>query len=250
MSRVGERTAVAAGLALLLLLGACGVPQDATDRHLSRDRVAFEPPPDPTTTTTTPTTSTRPPPSSTTTTTVVGPTTTAVPTTTLAPPASYPFMLFWLRDEQVVRVRRSLPVEATLDLVVDAFRLGPDEIEAENNLRTALPPPSAIAVTVEAGTATVDLDPTFLTLPGSEQVRGICQIVFTVTGVGGIGLVRFSINGRRVAVPRSDGQPTTRPVSRDDYASLVLDGGEALVVPTTTLPPSIPPLNPNITIGP
>ena len=241
------RRAVALVL-LVLLVGACGVPQDSTDRPLRADRV---PPPDPTTTLRpTTTTTTTVAPSSTTTTTVVGPTTTAQPTTTLPPPVSYPLMLFWLRDGQVVRVRRTLPVEANLDLVVDAFRLGPDELEIANNLRTALPPPSAISVTVEAGTATVDLDPDFLTLPGSEQVRGICQIVFTVTGVGGIGLVRFSINGRRVAVPRADGQPTTRPVSRDDYASLVLDGGEALVVPTTTVSSTIPPLDPNITVSP
>lgn len=245
--RFRTRLLVIPALVGLLLLPACGVPQDATDRRLRPDEVAFEPPPEPTTTTSVAPTTTP----STTTTTTPGPTTTAAPTTTAPPPVSFPFMLFWVRDDEVVRVRRTLPVEATIDLVVDAFRLGPDEIEVQNNLRTALPAPSAIlGVSVEAGTATVELDPSFLTLPGTEQVRGICQIVFTVTGVGGIGLVRFSINGRRVAVPRADGQPTTRPVSRDDYALLVLDAGEALVVPTTVVRSSIPRLDPNTPVSP
>ena len=247
MNRVPMARSITVGVLALCLLGACGVPQDATDRPL-RGRVAFEPPPEPTTSTATTESSTS---TTSTTTTIPGPTTTAVPTTTAPPPPVFPFMLFWVRDDQIVRVRRTLAVEATLDLVVDAFRLGPDELETENNLRTALPTPSAILnIVSEAGTATVELDPSFLTLPGSEQVRGICQIVFTVTGVGGIGLVRFSINGRRVAVPRADGQPTTKPVSRDDYASLVLDGGQALVVPTTTLTTSIPRIDPDIYIHP
>lgn len=145
----------------------------------------------------------------------------------------FPENLYFLRGDELVRVRRFVPVEPRLTDVIDAFVAGPTVAEIDNGIRTALSLSSMVAgVTREGFTALVDLDASFLDLPGAEQIRAIGQIVYTVTGVGGgIGNARFTFNGRRGAVPRADGQPVSKPVSRDDYASLLSNAGDE---PVTT----------------
>ena len=231
------RAAFRSGCALVAvaaLSASCGVPRDGHDRPLRRSQVAFDPIPGATTTTRV---------AAGVTTTALEPSTTVAPTTTTTNPSlSYPFALYWIRGDQVVRVRRQLPLEPTLALVSAIFLQGPDPLELDTGLRTALPLPSSIIrVTSEAGTATVELDASFFSLGGQEQIRGIAQIVYTVTGVAGVGRVRFAFRGRAVAVPRADGQPTSVPVSRDDYRSLVATDSDVSGVPTTYVSPGLPP---------
>ena len=221
---------------VVIVAGGCGIPTDRTDRPLPRAQVPFEPlPPSTSTTTTTPaTTTTLPVP-----TTTPPPTTTSTPstTTTTTPAPAFPENLYFLRSDELVRVRRFVGAEPRLTDIVNAFVIGPTSDEISSGIRTALSLSSMITgVTREGFTALVDLDASFLDLPGTEQIRAIGQIVYTVTGVGGgIGNVRFTFNGRRGAVPRADGRPVSKPVSRDDYASLLSIAGDDPVATVTTI---------------
>jgi spore germination protein GerM len=103
-------------------------------------------------------------------------------------------------------------------------------------LRTAIADSSMIVdAKLAGGIATIELGPEFLNLPGPEQSLGMAQIVYTVTAVPtGIGRVRFRVNGRAIAVPLANGQPTTGSVSRDDYSTLLAPTPNA-TTPTTVV---------------
>jgi Sporulation and spore germination len=212
----------AAGLsvavAVTALVSGCGVPLDRTDRPLRKDELGYKPVREiPATTTTTSTTST----------TIVTPS--SVPVTTAPPPSTalvplvYPLDVFWIDPfGQIVPARRN-PEGNDLENAISALRFPPLPTGAEGSLRSAIVD-SAMLVDAKlaGGVATIELGPEFFNLPGPEQSLAIAQIVFTVTAVpAGIGRVRFRANGRPIAVPLANGQPTTGSVSRDDYRSLL-----------------------------
>ena len=211
---------VAAGTAILamaIVVAGCGVPLDRADRPLRKDELGYKPVgvvPAPTTTTTTTTTTIVTPSSA--------PATTAPPPTTALVPLVYPLDVFWISSfGQIVPARRT-PEGNDLANAINALRYGPLPIGAEASLRTAIVDATMIVdAKLAGGIATIELSPEFENLPGPEQSLGIAQIVFTVTAVPtGIGRVRFRSNGRAIAVPLANGQPTTGSVSRDDYESL------------------------------
>ncbi len=202
-------------VAVTTLVSACGVPLDRTDRPLRKDELGYKPVREiPATTTTT----------STTTTTIVVPS--SVPATTAPPPSTalvplvYPLDVFWIDPfGQIVPARR-LPEGSDLEKAINALRFGPFSTGAEGGLRSAIVDPTMIVdAKLAGGVVTIELGSEFLNLPGPEQSLGIAQIVFTVTPTG-IGRVRFRANGRPIAVPLANGQPTTGSVSRDDYSTL------------------------------
>lgn len=193
-------------------LVACGVPLDSADRPLPVNKEVQVPE---TTTTTSTTTTTTPP-----VTTAVTPTT-EVPTPTRPDALAYPLDLYLVSGFRVVPVRRS-DSGADLPSAVVALRFGPRTEDLDEGLRSAISQPEMLVdATSQGGTVTVQLDPLFLTLPGGEQRLALAQIVYTLTVLPGNGRVRFEVDGRRLAVPRANGQPTNAPVSRDDYATLV-----------------------------
>ena len=133
-------------------------------------------------------------------------------------------------------------VEATLDSAIDALRAGPLFSDTEAGLRSAIPSSDMIdSATVQSGTATITLAPSFLTLPGTEQTLAIAQIVYTVTNLPGTGLVEFRLGDRPLSVPTSDGQPSRGALSRDDYVSLLATDTPPSGAPTTTTttPPAV-----------
>jgi Sporulation and spore germination len=199
---------------LALTVTACGVPLDKTDRPLTRNDLGYKPVrdvPAPTTTT------------STTTTTFVTPSSipaTTPPSTALKRPV-YPLDVFWIDPfGQIVSARRTQEEGNGLANAINALRYGPLSIGEESSMRSAIVDSSMIVdAALAGGVATIELSPEFLNLPGPEQSLAIAQIVFTVTPTG-IGRVRFRVNGRPIAVPLANGQPTTGSVSRDDYTTL------------------------------
>jgi spore germination protein GerM len=76
-------------------------------------------------------------------------------------------------------------------------------------------------VTVAAGTASVELTDRFADVPASDQLFAVAQMVFTLTGLPGIGQVSFVRGGEPVSLPAADGSTSLGPVSRDDYRVLV-----------------------------
>jgi hypothetical protein len=218
------------------IISACGVPLDRADRPLRKDELGYKPVREiPATTTST----------STTTTTIVTPS--SVPETTAPPPSTalvplvYPLDVYWIDPfGQIVPARRTQEGN-DLGNAITALRYPPLSFGPESGLRSAIVDSTMIVdAKLAGGIATIELGSEFLNLPGPEQSLAIAQIVFTVTAVpAGIGRVRFRVNGRPIAVPLANGQPTTGSVSRDDYTSLqgpVATVVDSLVVldPSTT----------------
>jgi Sporulation and spore germination len=234
----GERVWVRAVwlIASLSVIGAviasCGVPLDKQDRPLRVGEAGYTPVAEITTTTSTTTTL---PPTTTSTTIVSVPTSVETTTTTGLGVLPNPLDVYWVGADGLVPVRR-LPDEYDLSKAINALRFGPLSTGTEGTLRSAIADPGMIVdASAKGGVATVELGPSFLNLPGSEQSLALAQIVFTVTREG-IGRVRFRINGRAIVVLLANGQPTSASVSRDDYASLVAPPGSGITLSTNTVP--------------
>ncbi len=234
MTRPRRTSVRSAGLGILVIAAvlsgaSCGVPRDSKDRPLEPNEIAFTPQPEPTTstTTTTPPVTTIEPPVT---------TTTVTPTTLFI---AFPLDVYWI-DGSMIRPVRRADVEANLNTAIEALRAGPLFADTEAGLRSAILSPDMIdSATVQSGTATINLAPSFLTLPGSEQTLAIAQIVYTVTNLPGTGLVEFRLDDRPLSVPTSDGQPSRGALSRDDYVDLLASDTPPSGVPTattTTLP--------------
>ena len=142
------------------------------------------------------------------------------------PPVADPFgaeeqVIYFARDRRLVGTARKLPPDASMSRLLDALGRGPNRNEVDAGLRSALPDESRFPdVSVSRGTATVDLGPRFTALSGEDQVIALAQLVYTVTGRPGVGLVRFTLDGQPTDVPRANGELTGAPVSRDDFAAV------------------------------
>lgn len=197
----GRRTIGLAAPALVLALGlvaACGVPTDSSATVADRDDVPFDLLDTGTTTTTAP---------------------------SAGPPTGPGVRLCFVRnDEAVVSVSRARDeIPGTADDLVDVLAAGPTETETQLGLSSALPEPSpAVDVTIQGGVAVVDLDATFSDLSADQQLLAVAQMVCTLTDQPGVGQVRFTLEGERIEVPQGDGALTASPVTRDDYADLIL----------------------------
>jgi spore germination protein GerM len=130
-------------------------------------------------------------------------------------------LIYFARDRRLVATSRKLPPDSSLSRILDALGRGPNRNEVEAGLRSGLPDESRFPdVSIARGTATVDLDRRFTALSGEDQVIALAQLVYTITGRPGIGLVRFTLDGRLTEVPRANGELTSGPVSRDDFAAV------------------------------
>lgn len=129
--------------------------------------------------------------------------------------------VFLVQGERLAPVQRELPAPVSVDSVLEALAAGPTATEVQLGLRTALLAPGLMeSAGVSGGIATVDLGQPFTEIAGRDQILALAQIVSTVTGLPGVGRVRFTLDGQPVGILRGDGAVTTETVSRDDYATL------------------------------
>jgi spore germination protein GerM len=130
--------------------------------------------------------------------------------------------LFLVQGERLAPVQRELPAPVSVESVLEALVTGPSSTEVQLGLRTALltTPGLVRSGGVTGGIATVDLGQPFTEIAGRDQIVALAQIVSTVTGLPGVGRVRFTLDGNPVGILRGDGAVTTETVSRDDYATL------------------------------
>lgn len=176
--RTGVLLAVAL-LAVVLLLGACGLGAQDDPQVIAGDDVPhglLDPAPTTTTSTTRPG---------------------AVVTTSLAPLERVP--LYFVRNDRIelcVREVETRPGMLDRVLLLD----GPLEArEVELGFRSAVPEDSVLGVDDTEGYAIVDLDSSFTDLPTTrEQVLAFAQITYTLTDLPGIGQVAFTLNGNPV----------------------------------------------------
>jgi spore germination protein GerM len=130
--------------------------------------------------------------------------------------------LFLVQGERLAPVQRELPAPVSVESVLEALVTGPTTTEVQLGLRTALltTPGLVNSGGVSGGIATIDLGQHFTEIAGRDQIVALAQIVSTVTGLPGVGRVRFTLDGNPVGILRGDGAVTTETVSRDDYATL------------------------------
>jgi len=130
--------------------------------------------------------------------------------------------LFLVQGERLAPVQRELPAPVSVESVLEALISGPTTTEVQLGLRTALltTPGLVNSGGVSGGIATIDLGQHFTEIAGRDQIVALAQIVSTVTGLPGVGRVRFTLDGQPVGILRGDGAVTTETVSRDDYATL------------------------------
>lgn len=200
-------------IAVALATWACGVAPESTPRTVDRANIPFGLADTSTSTTTT-----------------TLPETTAQ--TTLPPATTVPqetAKVYFVQGGNLVPVDRDIPAGADRSRIVRDLQIGPSLPERQDGLRTAVPfsAVTILGISVEGGTATIDVAPNFLELlpSPSEQQLAAGQLVMTLTDRGpGIGRVRFTVGGTAVPVPRGDGSAPQQPdqsVSRDDYLALV-----------------------------
>ena len=129
--------------------------------------------------------------------------------------------IFLVQGERLAAVQRELPAPVSVDTILEALAAGPTATEVQLGLRTALLAQGLMhSGGVSGGIATVDLGQPFTDIAGRDQIVALAQIVSTVTGLPGVGRVRFTLDDQPVGILRGDGAVTTETVSRDDYATL------------------------------
>jgi len=127
--------------------------------------------------------------------------------------------LFDSDSSALVPVTRQVSA-AGIEAVAAELEAGPTASESFLGLRSALTDIDAIdSVDIDGSTALVDLNDSFTTLGGSDQIVAIAQLVFTVTEQPALDRLIISVNGETVEVPRDDGTLTRDPLTRADYRS-------------------------------
>lgn len=176
----------AAGLALVLVLTACGVPQDDAPRALDPATAPFSDP---------------------------------SPSAGAAVGAAR-VGLWFVRDGRLVLTRRPVPQTAGVPELLDLLLAGPTESELADGTSSLIPASLTVEdVVVDGGTGVVTLGGPADQV-SSAQPLAFGQIVATLTGQGGLDGVRFRLDGSDLPVPSGDGRLSAAPLDGSDYAPL------------------------------
>jgi spore germination protein GerM len=127
--------------------------------------------------------------------------------------------LYFVEGDVLRPVTRSAESRPTAKSVLGRLVDGPNDSEQQQGFRSVLAPDIVVDdIVVDHGVATIGLDGGDASSSGADgQALGVAQIVYTLTGLPGIGRVRFVVDGRTSEVPRGDGTLSKQPVSRSDY---------------------------------
>lgn len=180
----------ALALSALVVLGACGVSNDASPRDIPARDVPFE--------------------------------LVAVESPTGAPTEGGDAgQVFLVGSERLAAVERTLGPNGNAFDAITTLLLGPTAEEAAQGLRTAIPSGTRLlAADLQDGVLTIDLSRDFLVVQVVEQRTAVAQLVFTSTGTDDVDRVRFAIEGTLVQVPVDDGSLSAEPLTRFAYPSL------------------------------
>lgn len=199
---------IALVLTLVLVAAGCGVSDEETPRTIADDDVPFGLLDEPA-------------------------------TTTIAPsPANARSVTVYLVDDKgaLRPTTRFVQAPVTAAKVMEALLEPTMPAEAAAGLATSITADTRLRGLdgpVE-GILTVDLSSALLKVTGRRQIQALAQVVFTVTDLAGVRRVVFEFDGRRRDVPRGDGDLTSSPLDRGDYASLEPPNPSPSTTTTTT----------------
>jgi spore germination protein GerM len=109
-------------------------------------------------------------------------------------------------------------VDAAAGPALQELFKGPNDVDFENGLGTALPAGlQLVDVGTVAGTLQVEVTPEILDVPAPSLVLAVAQIVFTASELDGVSRVRLRVDQRNRAWPDSRGELQEGPLSVYDY---------------------------------
>jgi hypothetical protein len=129
--------------------------------------------------------------------------------------------LFWVLDSFLIPAQVTLAGQPNPTALLEALEVGPPKTFL--SLRSAITDTGFIGSTsISDGTIVVNLDSEFSSTLGPEQAIAIGQLVGTFTSLPDVDAVRFSVDGQFIDVPTPDGGLLSRPVTRNDYADILV----------------------------
>lgn len=147
-------------------------------------------------------------------------TTTSPSTTTTSPAGARSATVYLLRDEKIAPVHRAWeqPTTGVAAAALRALLAGPVGDERDAGLTTAIPEGTTLnGVSVEDGTATVDLSSAFAAGGGSASMSArLAQVVATLTRFPTIERVAFRLDGEPARTIGGEGVVVDPPLGRAD----------------------------------
>ena len=180
------------------LLAACGVPTETTARDIPAGQVPFH---------------------------LLSPSSPA-PAVACAKGCVPVSVYFVTTGRYVTPETRNVLLPGSVTEAVDVLLNGPTTKELQSGIQTALGGGIKLISSRKSGNVvTLDFNPSFVQLSGSQEVLGVAQVVFTVAArlspeIG----VLFEIGGYGTDVPTATGRLVSAPVHESQYASLLAPG--------------------------
>ena len=149
-------------------------------------------------------------------------TTVEEPGTTAEDPATVRVLVYYLRDEKLGAGARRVEGPAVARAAMEALLEGPAAPEREVGMTTAIPEGTRLlGLSIDGGTATVDLTSEFAAGGGSLSMRArVAQVVATLTQVPTVERVAFHLDGEPAVAIGGEGVVVDPPPTRADIEDL------------------------------
>ncbi len=131
--------------------------------------------------------------------------------------------IFFIRDEKIATVHRTVPKTQQVAAAAMAELLaGPTAEDQAAGMSTSIPEGTEyLGTTIDQGVATVDLSGAFESGGGSLSMTArLAQVVYTLTQFPTVDFVTFTLDGEPVEVFGGEGIVLDRPVGRKDFEDL------------------------------
>ncbi len=131
----------------------------------------------------------------------------------------------------LVSVVRPIPVDGAADeqlaAVLASVVDGPSDDDADEGLRSAVPPTTSVrSVVIDGSVATVDLSSDFASIGGPEELLAVGQFVLTATTFPGVRALQLRLEGAPIDIPLPDGALTDEPVTLGQFSALLGAGDD------------------------
>lgn len=131
--------------------------------------------------------------------------------------------VFFLRDEKIATVHRTVPkTQQVAAAAMEELLAGPTAEDEAVGMTTAIPEGTRyIGTTIDQGVATIDLSSEFESGGGSLSMSArLAQVVYTLTQFPTVSFVNFTLDGEPVEVFGGEGIVLDRPVGRKHFEEL------------------------------